>query len=63
MGEYREALRWAFPLSQADREYPLINEIVNIVVIRGKLYYTNRISENNNLTMNCDFDAEIKQDR
>jgi len=58
-GAAAESLRWAFPLSPSVAEIPLINELVQLVDIRGNLYYTSRINHNSRLNFGGDFSAEL----
>lgn len=58
-GASAESLRWAAPLNPHTAEIPLLNEIVHLVDIRGKLYYTNRINHESRLNFSGDFSAEL----
>ena len=58
-GEGNDNIRWALPLHPTTTEIPLINEIVHLVDIRGKLYYTNRVYHEHNLNYSGDFSAEL----
>lgn len=52
--------KWIAPLHPTFTEIPLINEIVHVVDIRGKLYYTQRIFHDSRLNYSGDFSAELR---
>jgi hypothetical protein len=51
----KNKLPWAFPLENNLSEYPLINEVVMLLVQGDKLYYTRKINYHNWTNNNLDF--------
>jgi hypothetical protein len=54
----KEELIWAIPLDSNISEYPLINEIVLVIKILEKYYYTKKVNTFNVLNNNIDYNIE-----
>jgi hypothetical protein len=53
----KDQLVWAYPLENNISEYPLINELVTLMVYDGQLFYTKKINYHNWPNNNLDFGA------
>lgn len=54
----KERLIWAYPIESNISEYPLINEIVTVIIQQGKSYYTRKLNYHNWTNNNLDFRIE-----
>jgi len=54
----KENLIWAIPIDSSFTTYPVLNEVVNVVYILDKFYYTNKINTKNNNNTSADFRYE-----
>ena len=54
----KESLIWAIPLDSSMTSVPVLNEIVHVVKIFDKYYYTNRVNTKNGCNTSADFRYE-----
>lgn len=54
----KESLIWAIPIDSSMNSIPLLNEIVHVVKIFDRYYYTNRINTKNGCNTSADFRYE-----
>ena len=54
----KESLIWAVPLDSSMTSVPLLNEVVHVVKIFDKYYYTNKVNSKNGCNTSADFRYE-----
>ena len=54
----KENLIWAVPMDDSFSTFPLLNEIVHVVKIFDKFYYTNKVNTKNSCNTSADFRYE-----
>ena len=54
----KENLIWAVPMDDSFSTFPLLNEIVHVVKIFDKFYYTNKVNTKNSCNSSADFRYE-----
>ena len=55
----KEDLIWAIPLESNISEYPVLNEIVGVVLYLGQYYYTRKINTFNTPNADANFNTEL----
>lgn len=54
----KENLIWAVPMDDSFSTFPLLNEVVHVVKIFDKFYYTNKVNTKNSCNTSADFRYE-----